>query len=41
VKDLLNKLDLKEEVVLTMLNQLQNLPGTGFFKVEGILPVGV
>ena len=42
VKQLLHQLDLKKEVVLTMLNQLQKLPdGKNFFRVDSILPIGV
>lgn len=42
VKSLLRDLDLKKEVVLTMLNQLEKLQeGKNFFRVDSILPVGV
>mgnify|MGYP000884823433 CR=1 FL=1 len=42
VKQLLHSLDLKKEVVLTMLNQLQKLEdGKNFFRVDSILPIGV
>ena len=42
VKSLLNSLDLKKEVVLTMLNQLQKIgKEKNFFRVDGILPIGV
>lgn len=42
VKSLLRQLDLKKEVVLTMLNQLEKLPdGKSFFRVDSILPIGV
>lgn len=42
VKSLLNTLDLKKEVVLTMLNQLQKIgEEKNFFRVDGILPIGV
>lgn len=37
VKQTCRQLDLKKEVVLTMLNCLEKLPGS-FFKLEGILP---
>jgi len=41
-KVLLRQLDLKREVVLTMLNQLEKLQdGKNFFRVDSILPVGV
>ena len=41
-KDLLNQLDLKKEVVLTMLDQLEKLsPEAAFFRVDSILPIGV
>jgi len=36
VKEILNKLDLKEEVVLTMLNQLEK--AGPYFRVDSILP---
>lgn len=39
-KELCNLLDLKKEVILTMLNQLEQVPGR-FFKVESILPAFV
>ena len=39
VKDLLATLDLKKEVVLTMLNQLEKLDSTkSFFRVDSVLP---
>jgi hypothetical protein len=42
VKSLLRQLDLKKEVVLTMLNQLEKLPdGKTFFRVDSILQTGV
>lgn len=42
VKSLLRQLDLKKEVVLTMLNQLEKLSdGKSFFRVDSILPIGV
>jgi hypothetical protein len=42
VKSLLRNLDLKKEVVLTMLNQMAKLrDGKNFFRVDSILPVGV
>lgn len=42
VKSLLASLDLKKEVVLTMLNQLEKLKGEkAFVRVDSILPVGV
>lgn len=42
VKELLNTLDLKKEVVLTMLNQLQKIGDEKkFFRVDGIIPIGV
>ena len=42
VKELLNTLDLTKEVVLTMLNQLQKVGDEkSFFRVDGILPIGV
>lgn len=42
VKAFLRQLDLKKEVVLTMLNQLEKLPqGKSFFRVDSILPIGV
>lgn len=42
VKALLRQLDLKKEVVLTMLNQLEKLSnGRSMFKVNSILPTGV
>lgn len=42
VKSLLHNLDLKKEVVLTMLNQLEKLEeGRNFFRVDSILPIGV
>ena len=41
-KDLLNQLDLKKEVVLTMLDQLEKLsPEEAFFRVDSILPIGL
>lgn len=41
-KDLLNQLDLKKEVVLTMLDQLEKLsPDASCFRVDSILPIGV
>ena len=36
-KELCNMLDLKKEVILTMLNQLEKVDGK-FFRVESILP---
>lgn len=39
-KELQNMLDLKKEVILTMLNQLEKVEGS-FFKVESILPAFV
>jgi len=42
VKSLLRQLDLKKEVVLTMLNQLEKLEdGKNFFRIDSILPTGV
>ena len=42
VKSLLNQLDLKKEVVLTMLDQLAKLsPDAACFRVDSILPIGV
>lgn len=42
VKSLLRDLDLKKEVVLTMLNQMEKLQeGKNFFRVDSILPIGV
>lgn len=39
IKETLSMLDLKKEVVLTMLNSLEKLsPEKQFFKLEGILP---
>ena len=40
IKDTLSMLDLKKEVVLTMLNSLEKTTDIGkkFFKLEGILP---
>jgi hypothetical protein len=39
-KEMVNLLDLKKEVILTMLNQLEQVEGR-FFKVESILPAFV
>jgi len=39
-KELVNLLDLKKEVILTMLNQLEQVNGK-FFRVESILPAEV
>ena len=39
-KEMQNMLDLKKEVILTMLNQLEQVEGS-FFKVESILPAFV
>lgn len=39
-KELANMLDLKKEVILTMLNQLEQVEGS-FFRVESILPAFV
>lgn len=36
-KDLMNQLDLKKEIVLTMLNQLEKVEGS-FFRVDSVLP---
>lgn len=42
VKQLLKQLDLKKEVVLTMLNQLEKLQtGKSFFRVDSILPISI
>lgn len=39
-KDLTNMLDLKKEVVMTMLNQLEQVEGS-FFRVDSILPASL
>ena len=39
-KEMMNLLDLKKEVILTMLNQLEQVEGR-FFRVESILPAFV
>lgn len=39
-KDLTSMLDLKKEVVMTMLNQLEQVEG-GFFRVDSILPASI
>ena len=39
-KEMVNMLDLKKEVILTMLNQLEQVEGK-FFRVESILPAFV
>ena len=39
-KELTNYLDLKKEVILTMLNQLEQVEG-GFFKVCSVLPASI
>jgi len=39
-KDLTNMLDLKKEVVMTMLNQLEQVEGN-FFRVDSILPASI
>lgn len=39
-KDLCNNLDLKKEVVLTMLNQLEKIENS-FFSVTAILPASI
>ena len=39
-KEMVNMLDLKKEVILTMLNQLEQVEGR-FFRVESILPAFV
>ena len=42
VKSLLASLDLKKEVVSTMLNQLEKLKAPkNFMKVDSILPIGI
>ena len=42
VKDLTTVLDLKREVIMTMLNSLEKLPeNKRFFKFEGVLPSAV
>jgi len=42
IKELTHVLDLKKEVILTMLHQLERLPdGKKFFKLESILPYSV
>lgn len=42
VKDILKTLDLKKEVVLTMLNQMEKLPGNkSMFKINSILPSSI
>ena len=42
VKELLKTLDLKKEVVLTMLNQMEKLPeGKAFFRIDSVLPSSV
>jgi hypothetical protein len=41
-KELLENLDLKKEIVLTMLNQLQKLSEKNiFFKLDSILNIGI
>lgn len=41
-KELLKTLDLKKEVVLTMLNQMEKLPeGKSFFRIDSVLPSSV
>ena len=39
-KELTNMLDLKKEVVMTMLNQLEKVEGS-FFRVDSILPASI
>jgi hypothetical protein len=39
-KELTNMLDLKKEVVMTMLNQLEQVEGS-FFRVDSILPASI
>lgn len=39
-KELMNSLDLKKEIVMTMLNQLEKLPQS-FFRVDSILPASL
>ena len=42
VKELLKTLDLKKEVVLTMLNQMEKLPeDKAFFRIDSVLPSSV
>lgn len=42
VKNLLDTLDLKKEVVLTMLNQLEKLdPSKSFMRVDSVLPSSI
>jgi hypothetical protein len=36
----LQELDLKKEIVMTMLNQLEKVPGS-FFRVDSILPASI
>lgn len=42
VKEIISTLDLKKEVIMTMLNSLEKLSeGKRFFKFEGVLPASV
>jgi hypothetical protein len=40
VKELLSSLDLKKEIVLTMLNQLEKV-SNNFFRVDSVLPASI